>query len=61
MIEEGVEISDSEIINSVVLEKSSISRSVIRDSVIGTNSIVKGLKAHSLKVGDYSDIANGTV
>ena len=61
MIEEGVEISDSEIINSVVLEKSTINRSVIRDSVIGTNSIVKGLKAHSLKVGDYSDIANGTV
>jgi len=61
MIEEGVEISDSEIVNSVILEKSSISRSVIRDSVIGTNSNVKGLKAHSLKVGDYSDIANGTV
>jgi glucose-1-phosphate thymidylyltransferase len=61
MIEEGVEIFDSEIINSVVLEKSTISRSVIRDSVIGTNSNVKGLKAHSLKVGDYSDIANGTV
>ena len=61
MIEEGVEILDSEIKNSVVLEKSSINRSVMRDSVIGTNSIVKGLKAHSLKVGDYSDIANGTV
>lgn len=61
MIEEGVNISDCQIQNAVILEKSSILRSVIRDSVIGTNSIVKGLKAHSLKVGDYSDITNGTI
>ena len=54
-------ISNSEIQNSVILENSTISRSVISDSVIGTNSKVKGLKAHSLKVGDYSIIANGTV
>jgi glucose-1-phosphate thymidylyltransferase len=61
MIEEGVSISHSEISNSVILEKSTISRSVVHDSVVGTNSRVVGLKAHSLKVGDYSDIMNGTV
>jgi len=61
MIEEGVEIDNSEIKNSVILECSKISRCEIKDSVIGTNSHVQGLKAHSLKVGDYSDIANGTV
>jgi len=61
MIEEGVEIDNSEIKNSVILENSKISRCEIQSSVIGTNSHVQGLKAHSLKVGDYSDIANGTV
>jgi len=61
MIEEGVEIDNSEIKNSVILENSRISRCEIQSSVIGTNSQVRGLKAHSLKVGDYSDIANGTV
>jgi len=59
MIESGVEITNSEISNSVILEKSKLIDSVISDSVIGTNSRIKGLKAHSLKVGDYSDIANG--
>ena len=61
MIEKGVTVKNSEIRNSVVLEKSHLNRSVISDSVIGTNSAVKGLKAHSLKVGDYSDISNGTI
>ena len=61
MIEEGVVVRDCQIQNAVILEKSLVERSVIRDSVIGTNSQVRGLKAHSLKVGDYSDIANGTV
>ncbi len=61
MIEKGVSISHSEIKNSVVLENSKLYRSVISDSVIGSHSEVKGLKAHSLKVGDYSDISNGTL
>lgn len=61
MIEHGVNIVNSELKNSVVLEKSLIEQSFISDSVIGTNSIVRGLKAHSLKVGDYSVIQNGTV
>ncbi len=61
MIEEGVNINNCEIKNSVVLEKSKLDRCFISDSVIGTNSQVKGLRAHSLKVGDYSDISNGTV
>ena len=61
MVERGVKIEKSEIESSVILENSTISRSVITESVIGTNSVVKGLKAHSLKVGDYSVIANGTV
>ena len=59
MLEKGVQISNSEISNSVVLEKSKLIDSVISYSVIGTNSRIKGLKAHSLKVGDYSDISNG--
>ncbi|MCG3260389.1 MAG: glucose-1-phosphate thymidylyltransferase, partial [Candidatus Heimdallarchaeota archaeon] len=59
MIETGVEIINSEISNSVILEKSKLIDSHISDSVIGTNSRIKGLKAHSLKVGDYSDISNG--
>ena len=59
MIETGVEITNSEISNSVILEKSKLIDSHISDSVIGTNSRIKGLKAHSLKVGDYSDISNG--
>ncbi|MHA1447782.1 MAG: hypothetical protein ACTSSN_13895, partial [Candidatus Heimdallarchaeaceae archaeon] len=59
MLEKGVEISYSEISNSVVLEKSKLIHSHISDSVIGTNSRIDGLKAHSLKVGDYSDIVNG--
>ena len=59
MLEKGVEITNSEITNSVVLEKSKLIDSHISDSVIGTNSRIKGLKAHSLKVGDYSDIVNG--
>ncbi|MBY9002295.1 MAG: hypothetical protein KGD64_15350 [Candidatus Heimdallarchaeota archaeon] len=61
MIENGVTIDHCEVKNTVVLEKSSLCRSVISDSVIGTNSVVKGLKAHSLKVGDYSDITNGNL
>jgi glucose-1-phosphate thymidylyltransferase len=60
MIEKGVEIINSELSNSVILEKSKLIDSVISDSVIGTNSTIKGLKAHSLKVGDYSDIVNGS-
>ena len=61
MIENGVEVTNTELKNSVILEKSKISRSLISDSVIGTNSKVDGLKAHSLKVGDYSVISNGTI
>ncbi len=61
MIEKGVFIDHCEIKNSVVLENSKLYRSVISDSVIGTYSVVRGLKAHSLKVGDYSDISNGTL
>jgi len=61
MIEKGVSINNSEVKNSVILENSKIYRSVISDSVIGSNSEVKGLKAHSLKVGDYSEIANGNL
>ena len=59
MLEKGVEVSNSTISNSVILEKSKLIDSVISNSVIGTNSRIKGLKAHSLKVGDYSDIVNG--
>ncbi len=61
MIENGVEVSNTELKNTVVLEKSKIRRSLISDSVIGSNSQVDGLKAHSLKVGDYSVISNGTI
>jgi len=61
MIEKGVSINHSEVKNSVILENSKLFRSVISDSVIGSNSEVKGLKAHSLKVGDYSEIANGNL
>ncbi|MHA1420367.1 MAG: sugar phosphate nucleotidyltransferase [Candidatus Heimdallarchaeaceae archaeon] len=61
MIEKGVSIDRCEVKNSVVLEKSKLYRSVISNSVVGSNSVVKGLKAHSLKVGDYSDISNGTL
>ncbi|MHA1853943.1 MAG: nucleotidyltransferase, partial [Candidatus Heimdallarchaeaceae archaeon] len=61
MIEQGVHLINTELKNSVVLEKSLIERSFISDSVIGTNSVVRGLKAHSLKVGDYSVIQNGSI
>jgi len=61
MIERGVTLENSELKNSVILENSNINRSFISDSVIGTNSNVIGLKAHSLKVGDYSYITNGTL
>ncbi len=61
MIEDGVQVVDTEIKNSVILEKSVVKRCLISDSVIGTNSQIQGLKAHSLKVGDYSDISNGTI
>ncbi len=60
MIEEGVHVENSEIKNSVILEKSILKDSIISDSVIGTNSKVQGMKAHSLKVGDYSDIRLST-
>ncbi|MHA1230325.1 MAG: sugar phosphate nucleotidyltransferase [Candidatus Helarchaeota archaeon] len=60
MIEKGVSIRNSEIKNSVILENSNLEKVFISDSVIGTNSKVAGLKAHSLKVGDYSFISNGT-
>jgi len=59
MIENGVEIKDSEIKNTIILENTKITRCNISDSVVGTNSEVKGLMGHSLKVGDYSLIQNG--
>lgn len=60
MVESGVEIRNSEIKKTVVLENSKIYRASISESVIGTNSFIEGLKAHSIKVGDYSHINNGT-
>ncbi|UJG44335.1 MAG: NTP transferase domain-containing protein [Candidatus Heimdallarchaeum endolithica] len=61
MIEKGVKVENSEIKNSVILENSKLERVFISDSVVGTNSEVIGLKAHSLKVGDYSFIRNGVI
>lgn len=61
MIEAGVTVEKSEIKNSVVLEKCLLKDSVISDSVIGTNSKIQGMKAHSMKVGDYSDIHLSTL
>jgi len=61
MIEKGVKVENSEIKNSVILENSRLERVFISDSVVGTNSDVIGLKAHSLKVGDYSFIRNGVM
>ncbi|MHA1230776.1 MAG: sugar phosphate nucleotidyltransferase [Candidatus Helarchaeota archaeon] len=61
MIEKGVKVENSEIKNSVILENSRLERVFISDSVVGTNSDVIGLKAHSLKVGDYSFIRNGVI
>jgi len=61
MIEKGVKVENSEIKNSVILENSRLERVFISDSVVGTNSDVIGLKAHSLKVGDYSFIRNGAL
>ena len=56
MIEADVVVEKSEIKDSVILEKCLLKDSVISNSVVGTNSKIQGMKAHSLKVGDYSDI-----
>jgi len=61
MVEKGVSIKRSTVKNSVILENSLLERSSVSDSVIGTNSKVVGLKAHSLRVGDYSYILNGNL
>ncbi|MHA1440634.1 MAG: sugar phosphate nucleotidyltransferase [Candidatus Heimdallarchaeota archaeon] len=58
MIEKGVTIKNSEIHDSIILENSKIDRSKMSNSLIGTNSIVYGIKSNSLKVGDYSVIKN---
>jgi len=60
MIEADVEVYNSEIKNSVILEKCVLKDSQLSDSVIGTNSKIQGMKGHSLKVGDYSDILLST-
>jgi len=60
MIEGGVKIENSEISNTIILEQSVIHRCKISNSVVGTKSNLKGLKGHSLIVGDYSVISNGT-
>jgi len=60
MIEKNVEIINSEVSNTIILEKSKINKCIIRDSVIGTKSVITGLNGHSLKVGDYSKISNGS-
>lgn len=59
MIESGVKIENSEILKTVILENTIINRSAISKSVIGSNSHIDGLKAHSLRVGDYSYVTNG--
>ncbi len=59
MIERGVTIKNSTVKGSVILESSSLHRSSVSDSVIGTFSNIHGLKGHSLRVGDYSFISNG--
>lgn len=58
MIENGVSIDSSEIKESVILEDSEVKKTIISNSVIGTNSKVIGIKSYSLKVGDYSIITN---
>ena len=61
MIEKGVTIKNSEIFDSIILEHSLIDRSKIKNSVIGTKSMVCCIKSNDLKVGDYSVIKNDLI